>query len=823
MKKSVVLLILLVSLCSFTLFTKDHFTELVNEKLNEYNTINTPEKIYIHTDKPYYSLDEDLWFTCYLVNGITHEKSSKSWVIHTELIDANDSIVSRKKLFTNNISVAGDFKIEDSWKPGKYLLRAYTNYMRNNAPDYFFNKEINILDIDNKKETGLDNLKNNDKKQENDFKQIKPDLQFYPEGGDLVENIKSKVAVKIKDIGINGKEISGVIVDESDNFITSFTTTHFGLGIFVIVPKRNVKYYAKLELNGVEYKYSLPKTLPKGHTLEVVNSKDYLTIGVSSNEDTGLINTYLVIHQRGQLIYSKYETTNTKGFPLKIPTRELRNGVTHITLFNATGNPVCERLVFVDNKERKGTIEIKKENNVLEPRKEQKLNISSKDSEGNFLPSHLSMSVTNLSAFPYNKYSTNVKTYLLLNSDLRGEIKNPGYFFDEKNSLSTHLLDLTMLTHGWRRFTWKDLLFKNRETTIEPEKGIFISGKTKQLKSPYRTVSCPTRLTFMGKNVAQEPIKNSNKQGRFSFGPFIFFDSIPTLIESRLTNFKSQKDGDRNVLILIDLDQNDSPKIDRKAILKDNTKHTQLENYLKVSRYLKQLNFEYDKKRERLEEVTIIAKKEDKAAKRLKEMSDLTDYGYATNRIDLESDFLYSGQTIFDILNTVPGVNTDPLGNSISIRGTNGTPRILLDKFEVDIEFLSSIQADQVAFIDVLKGADAAFFSNAGNGVIAIYSKTGGGISGNIKRKPGIIDFTAQGFYTARQFYTQDDFDGIGQTVKVDTRTTLHWEPRIVINSLQGEDVTFITSDIKSDYLVIIEGISTSGVPLYATTTFTVE
>ena len=125
----------------------------------------------------------------------------------------------------------------------------------------------------------------------------------------------------------------------------------------------------------------------------------------------------------------------------------------------------------------------------------------------------------------------------------------------------------------------------------------------------------------------------------------------------------------------------------------------------------------------------------------------------------------------------------------------------------------------------MLKGADAAMFSNAGNGVIAIYSKTGSSrFTRNVKRKPGIIDFAAEGFYTAREFYSPDPINGFDESTKSDVRTTLHWEPEIKITEQhQTKAVSFYTCDVKSDYIIEIEGISDSGIPLHQISTFSVQ
>lgn len=824
MKKNIALFILLISFCSFSVFNKNYFAELVEEKLDEYSSSFSPEKIYIHTDKPFYGLDETIWYTSYLVDGITHEKAEKSWVIHVELFDEQDSIVSKKRLFTNLYSVGGDIKIDKNWKPGKYLLRAYTNYMRNNNPDYFFKKEINIWDVDKLDSLSITLNKNSEITENKIFKQIKPDLHFYPEGGHLIENVRSKVAIKMKNIGLDNVRFSGVIVNDKDEVISDFQTVEFGLSIFTLSPKPSVSYFAKLEVNGVEYKYELPKALQNGFSLSALNTGSNIIVNAASNTPTGLLNTYLVAHQRGKLVLSKFQKEQTNNYTFKIPTTALKDGVMHLTLFDATGNPVNERLVFVSNKNDKGFLEIKKTKEVLSNRKEQVINIITKDHNGNVLPSYLSMSIRDLNAFPYNRFDMNIKTYLLLNSDLRGAIKSPGYFFDgEFTKKKQYLLDLVMLTNGWRRFTWRNLLFKKKKNLYNPEKGIYISGKTQRLKKPYGPISTATRLTFYGENnIAQEPTIKTNEIGEFSFGPFIFFDSIQTIVESRITDFKSKNEKDREVLILVNQNKNESPELNRNNIKEEvHSKDLQLEIFSKVSKYIRELNEELDQKIQKLDEVTVIANIEEAQDERQEQMNNSTDYGYPSNRLDLETDYVESGQTIFDLLNTIPGVNA--YNDSITIRQGTGAPLILLDKFPVEVDFLQSIMAAEVSFVDILKGADAAFYPRGANGVVAIYTKTGySNIYRNVKRKPGIIDFAAEGFYTAKEFYSPDHITSF-DAVTPDIRTTLHWEPKITINSEFGKDISFFTCDSDSDYIIEVQGISESGIPLYGTSTFSVE
>lgn len=805
---------LTLSLTSFIVLDFSELPELIKSKLEKYITEDAPEKIYIHTDKPYYSLGEDIWFTGYLVDGVTHTKNPKSFMFYVELINEKDSIVSKRRMFTVDVTMPGDFKIDEEWNPGTYKLRAYTNYMRNDDPDYFYQKKIAVIST---KTDGTNTSNLNTALEAGDtstFKLIKPDLNFYPEGGDLVENIQSEVGIKVKNVLFNDVKINGTINDENNELVSQFSISKYGVSKFSFTPQSNKTYTANIELNGSEYNYPLPKALPNGHALSIVNKGNYLYVTVKSNAVSGLNQTYLLGHQRGKIVVEKFETTNTNEYVLKLLTDELNDGIMHFTLFNAEGNPVCERLVFIENLKNEATVEIKKDKELLKTRKQIKVGLNVKNLEGNTLESHLSMSVRDLSAFPEQMEVGNIKSWLLLNSDLRGEIKNPGYFINEKSvNKRRYLMDLVMLTHGWRRFTWKDLLFKEKNNKFDVEKGIFINGKTQNLKAPYNIVPSVTRLTFLT-SYEQEPNQPSEK-GTFSFGPYVIFDTIPILVESRLTNdFISTDIENRKLSIVLDRPvTSPSVKISNEENFNNNN-----EAFFKITKYMNKIKSDYEKQRELLDEVIINAKKEAEASKRAKQMRERAEYGEPTHRLDLESRPVYGVQTAYDLISRMPGVAA--FGGGITLRGAN--PRITIDNLPVDAEFMKTVNSDDVSFIDILTGAAASMFSGAGGGIIAVYTKNEYGY--NItKRKPGIINFTAKGFYNAREFFAPDHINGVEELMKADVRTTLHWEPEIKITKEGNAEVSFFTSDSKGEYLIEVEGISNTGIPLYQTSKFVVE
>ena len=153
------------------------------------NTPTTLEKVYIHSDRDYYNLGENLWYKAYVVNAYNNVPINYSNVLYVELISEDSKIISKNKTLINSGLGFGDFKLTDSLgiKAGKYQLRAYTNWMRNFNNDFIFEKDIEIISLNDKNNTN-NKQKNRKKTRENLETQIVTSkdsisVQFFPEGG----------------------------------------------------------------------------------------------------------------------------------------------------------------------------------------------------------------------------------------------------------------------------------------------------------------------------------------------------------------------------------------------------------------------------------------------------------------------------------------------------------------------------------------------------------------------------------------------------------------------------------------------------------------
>ena len=796
------------------------------DNLSSYTNTYAPEKIYIQTDKDVYTNGETIWFKSYLLNGITHTASRMSKVVYVELLDSKDKIIAQQKLYVESSGAPSDIKLPEEIDEDTYVLRAYTKYMLNDNEPVLFQKEIPISSSQTDANSTLDkkrkkNTKKNERKKQklSELKTSKPIVQFFPEGGDLVTGIECVMGAKVTDSEGNGLALEGKILDHNDRVVSYFNSYAFGLGWTSIKVKPNTHYFLQIPIDGEILKYPVPSALIKGYALRVLNWGEHITITASTNITHGLEGALLIGHIRGDVIFKQTLKANDENLNvIKLYTSKLQDGVAHFTLFSPNGEPVSERLTFIDSPKNDLKLSVKTNKQNYSLREKVNVDLTLTDDKGKALNGDFSMSVVTQNDMREDINS--IKSWLLLNSDLGGTISNPNFFFQEEKGRK-YLLELLMLTHGWRRFTWKSLMNENDTTTVSfpAEKGIMINGTTAAFKNKQETRKAQVTLNIVANELIQEQ-KLTDAQGKFSFGPFIFEDSLKTVINANIIPI-SKKNRDR---LSIYLDPQ-YPEVKIKHIRNSKTRTKKL-----ISTYTKPYpneveqnitpDFEYDPRTINLDETLVKARKKLTPQELLtKKMNARTLHGEASNRLIPDSiPGVGPGSPTFDVLRSVGGVQvfgTFP-NQSVSIR--RDAVLFVLDGLRVSADFVQSIPITDILFIDVLKGSEATIYGGLGNGriggVIAIYTKRGDEIVQKPKELSNFSNTTIPGFYKTREFYKPNYAIVKPEHKKTDSRKTLHWEPDIKIKNDLPYQLDFYTGDIVNTYMIRVEGITFDGRPV---------
>ena len=401
------------------------------------------EKIYLHTDKTTYNAGDNIWFKIYLVDAATLMPEAPSKVVYADFINPSGKLLITKTIKIEDGCGNGDFKLPVRLTGGEYTLRAYTTYMRNFDKTFFFRKDININPVVQNLTASQDSIQTASLNQNDDtvFSQ-KPDVQFFPEGGYLVCGFPCNIGIKA--VGPNGKgiDVSGAIFDSTGKKITEFTTLKFGLGAAQLVPFPGEKYKASISWNNTVYEYELPTALTNGAAMQVTEEEDYYRVTVHSSLPNSIKNFTFIGTQKGNTLFDTSIKSDDEGIILKVPENMFDEGIAQFTLSDENENPVCERLVFVETTDAISSPNISPSKKLYGKKELVELNISTYESVLPQPDANMSVAVAPVSEMS-DKSETDIKSYLLLNSELKGEIEHPGYYFYSDDPLREKVLDFT--------------------------------------------------------------------------------------------------------------------------------------------------------------------------------------------------------------------------------------------------------------------------------------------------------------------------------------------------------------------------------------------
>ncbi len=866
-----------ISLCSFTV--DDPLMALL-KRLEEFTRKYPAEKVYLHLDKPYYAAGDDIWFKAYVTDWKTGLLSPMSAVIYVELINQSDKIEKKIKLPMQNGITWGDFKLTDTLKEGNYRIRAYTQWMRNAGPEFFFDKTIKIgnswtnkvftktqykalnqdstravisfADEKNKPivdkiiEFSVGPLKGREKtnsqgeigfnfpsakgnidvKLSTELRKVEKiipiklpnstiDIQFLPEGGNLIEGIKSKIAVK--SIGTNGLGLkaNGKIFDQTGAQLADFETSELGMGSFYLIPEPGKTYSAKLSDRSI----ALPKAESSGYAIAfkaIDSTKFTATVRISQDLlNKGDLN--LVAQRNGLAFSSSKLSPTTRTVEIIYENKDFPQGIIQFTLFSPSNNPVCERLFFVNNKANDISIDLPSLKSSYAKKEKVDLDLLT---TVNAKPSRasLSVSVTNMDAVtPDLANESHIKANVLLTSDLIGYVEKPNDYFLDNDAKTVEALDHLMLTQGWRKIDWK---MPEPVIKYEPDRGLSISGVISKDNLPLSKSKVSLMTNASGMFVIDTL---SNEKGEFIFEDLEFLDPTKFVIQAR-----TEKDQ-KNVKIAVNLSTEQELTQSPYAKDLDVNVNGSIENYLKASKnYFEEMNRQgLLTKTIFLKEVKIEGGRTNLAPNSL----NLNGPGNADQIIDL-TQLQVADRVDKYLQGRVSGIAIDGTGLATSRRTYSdkgivvGLPvnarakptaepkyaRIILDGRDMGDSFtLADLDAQTIESIEVLTSTPklAVYGPQAQAGLFIITSKRGNASADVVKYAPGVTTFVPKGYYAARTFYSPR-YD-VEPSSKPDLRTTIHWFPNLVTDEAGKIKFDYFNTDQAGNYRMVIEGIDLNG------------
>jgi hypothetical protein len=442
------------------------------------------EHLYLHLDRPAYVAGETLWFKAYAVDGTYHRPLPMSKVAYVEVLDAAQRPVLQAKVALMQAMGHGSLELPAELATGRYVVRAYTNWMKNAGPEFYFQCPITVVNTLGQATTTAVPTP------------LAPayDVQFFPEGGQLVRGLPGRVAFKVTDRQGHSLAATGTVADARGTTVATFQTLKFGLGSFLLTPvAAGAAYTATVRLpNGAVVSSKLPAVAEQGYTLQLSEeSPTSLSLTVRAQGPQAAAPLRLLAHT-GQQVTAATEAALTNGQAVfQLPKRQLRPGITHFTVFSGR-QPVAERLYF--RRPAQGlAVRGSASAAAYGPRSPVRVQLGAPQ------PAALSMAVYRLDSLSAVA-PADISSYLLLAADLKGYIEDAGYYFRDSSATAQQAADNLMLTQGWRRFKWEEVLAGRRPSTpYAPElNGYLLQGRVRQGASGAPAAGVPAYLSLPG-------------------------------------------------------------------------------------------------------------------------------------------------------------------------------------------------------------------------------------------------------------------------------------------------------------------------------------
>ena len=655
------------------------------------------------------------------------------------------------------------------------------------------------------------------------------DLQFMPEGGHLVAGHLSNIAFKAIAEDGRGTAVSGMILNQNQEELTSFSSSHRGMGKFRIMPLPGESYIARIKLpDGNTKDYNLPPVKNNGTTLKVINRRESDSLEVQILYSTDMPSdesNFFITAQTNGMPYYGAALTLKKGLNRFLINKDrFPSGICRISLLNSHHNPLNERLIFIDHQEE-FRIKLTHDKPSYKLRDSVSLALLVRDEQGSPVQGSFSLSVTDNNQVKRDSLKeNNILSHFLLNSDLKGNIEDPGYYFlSGQKDKAWADLDNLLLSQGWKGFSWPDILTKQKPLLFAAESEFMISGRVTNI---FNKPVANSEVLLLSKKPFLFIDTLSNDEGRFTFRNFPLADTAVYMLQSRNKRGKSFNVG-------IEVDEFVPPvfTVSSEAYIPwyINTDTLLMKSARTTIQEQQQWNAPAGVNV--LEEVVVTAKKF------IKDSRNRNGPGNADYVLDEQDMLKAKKKTLYEILEErFPGFSK---GKGLSVKDylPGDTMRYVLLQSYVNLiidgvnissigateeMYMDYLTAEDITGIEILKSPKYALVYDPfiarkmiGCGTcppppifLEITTRSGNGAF--MKKTPGVYLYKPLPFSFPAAFYRPryplKKVEGIA-----DHRSTIHWEPNIITDAEGKATISFYTADLPGHYTIVLEGADMNG------------
>jgi hypothetical protein len=652
------------------------------------------------------------------------------------------------------------------------------------------------------------------------------DLQFMPEGGNLVAGLPARVVFKALNEDGLAANVSGTIVDSKAKAIVNFRSSHAGIGQFTFFPVPGETYSAVMDLPGGLHKtYSLPTIQSAGITLQVENELNEDSCEVIIRATPDILNSnksYLLLAQARSIIcYGASFKLKNGVAKMAIPRQAFPQGIVQFTLSGKDNLILNERKIFIEQQDQL-SIQITPHKTSYGPRDSVAFEIFIRNRDGQPVQGSFSMAVTDDSqVHPDSTRRNSMLSQLLLTGELLGNIEDPGYYLPSalQNAERWRELDMLMLAQGWVGYEWNEMEALSQHLVFPSEAEFAIRGK---VTNAFNKPVAGSRVTLLAKRPFLITNTITNQKGEFKFSNIIPDDTAVYFLQS--VNKKEKKFN-----VGIEMEEFRPPVFtaSRQRIIPwyvniDTTQLISISNQIRIKKEMERVTGI-----KVLEEVIVTAKKV------VRDSKNLNGAGEADLVIG-EEELKKAGRTTLGGLLTQRvngfGVRTTKTGSRFYAINTMAV-HLIIDGINIEFfkpegtglydyfkQYFDYYDAGEIKGIEVMRnlrysGRYASSFldplaSPFDHAFVEVTTR--GGVGPFLKKEIGTYLYRPLPFNIPRKFYVPK-YTAASIPDKSDIRSTIFWEPDIITNKEGRATVSFYTADLAGKYTVIMEGSDMQG------------
>ncbi|MFD2588335.1 hypothetical protein ACFSQJ_15455 [Croceitalea marina] len=653
-------------------------------------------------------------------------------------------------------------------------------------------------------------------------------LQFFPEGGALVDDLQSVVGFKYLDYRGKGVEIEGRIEDENNNKITEFKSNILGMGKVYITPREEHTYYGVLTTkSGNTFKYELPKVKMSGTVIRLipkVTNKELRIWNKEKNSDS----VFIKLFHRGKNLFFLKARFRKGVFSYKIQHKVLPHGVIGLTVFDKNYRPIAERHFFNNLKEENLDIIVKTDKDSYLIRDSVPVSISTQQ-KGRPIPASISVMAVDSSYFyDTNLSRKNIVSYLLLQSDIKGTVENPSYYFENDKNMSE--LDYLMLTQGWSNYKYQE---KKKPRLFDSEKGLKIEGTvvdilSKQSESSLTKKKYELNMLLMGETNESYTLETDST----GFFTFMLEDSYGV---GRKFVMQSSDASNKKGNLKINIKEYEVPEIvydTEKVIVPvdsiiEKKMAQKIQEDIRLDPYLLPSTIA-------LNEVVVSDYKLTPERAEMVELHGMPDVVIDNQELIKKQKKWTNNLLRWLLFNYPKEIRVKRFGSAVGfelayVHGADWTYVVIdgIPVHERDYHLIGNIPVRAVKSVEIFPSAGTA---NKYHGqvfdcapicppppfpaILAIYTYSGKGLYGAFPKinRTNLINHKASQYTPVREYYTPkyNESSKIDWSVP-DRRALLYWKPNIVTEKDGIAKITFFNSDLTGKVILIVEGFTSNG------------